>query len=152
MENNNNELYYTPNIEEFHVGFEYEAKVISENYSHYEFSDVPRVGINWGDLEGKYLNIIELLLLRKKIRVKYLDKEDIESLGFIYSSTRRQYELYHTDRQSRYEINENNNTYTISLCSLTKEIHIPYNLFIGLIKNKSELKKLLKQLEIKKYE
>lgn len=148
MENNNNELYYTPEIEEFCVGFEYEAKTISENYSHYEFSDVPKVGIDWGDLEGKYLNIIELLLLRKKIRVKYLDKEDIESLGFVYSSSRRQYELYHTDRLSRYEIRENNNTYTISLCNLIEEIFILYTLFRGIIKNKCELKKLLKRLEV----
>lgn len=61
MENNK---YYTPTIEEFHVGFEYEIDYGDEWVSETQFD---------GFLHNKKL---------ENIRVKYLDKEDIESLGF----------------------------------------------------------------------
>ena len=58
--------YYTPEIEEFHVGFEFEDYL-------------------WIDDKWQYTKkIYGGSLLRKDadMRVKYLDREDIESLGF----------------------------------------------------------------------
>ena len=90
------------------------------------------------------------------IRVKYLDKSDIESLGFIYNnnysdlpelgfineskleSLNIQYLLYYNplDNLTRIE--------RIVNCGTGNEDY----LFYGIIKNKSELIKLLKQLNI----
>lgn len=69
------EKYYTPDIEEFHVGFEYFAKIPNkEKFSKeiYHFNDshkelVNRVTLHEGD-----------------VKVKYLDHSDITSLGFKY--------------------------------------------------------------------
>jgi hypothetical protein len=69
--------YYIPQIEEFHIGFEYERKYISfeewkkEIYLlHYDCN----------------LNKLNVRIIDGEIRVKYLDQSDIESLGFIFSS------------------------------------------------------------------
>lgn len=76
--------YYTPTIEEFHAGFEYEAKSLKDNTWH------PLV---WG-IERDHNNRIKDVLAQMEffintgqIRVKYLDKEDIEALGWKYVKT-----------------------------------------------------------------
>ena len=61
--------YYTPSIEEFHVGFECEIKI----------------GDHWKNI--KAIEDIEEMLIYgipkpNNSRVKYLDKDDIESLGW----------------------------------------------------------------------
>lgn len=73
MENN---LYYTPEISEFNVGFEYERL-----WLHVE----PPM---WGK-ETFYLNDSHIKLMQYSLgdieplaRVKYLDQSDIESLGW----------------------------------------------------------------------
>lgn len=129
--------YYTPAIEEFHVGFEYE--------------------VNFGD---KWISEVQLngFLHNKKlenIRVKYLDKEGIESLGFKLdpeASSEREdrwnFELF-LDSNDRGIIN-----YGITLFDTTDLIIYTWNgskehiVFTGEIKNKSELKRLMKQLRI----
>lgn len=66
--------YYTPSIEEFHVGFEYEFQTL-KGWEKKTFN------ANDG---GYYNNVSEIQegLSEENIRVKYLDREDIESLGF----------------------------------------------------------------------
>lgn len=60
--------YYTPKIEEFHVGFEYEAKdPLTNEWVEFE------INLEFGSLWFASAN---------DTRVKYLDKEDIESLGW----------------------------------------------------------------------
>ena len=102
----------------------------------------------YGDCDQNTL-LSELYFHPEKARVKYLDKEDIESLGF---------KLEHYNKTSIYGamgntkkpyIIENfspvgNNIYKITWISTMGNLV----LFNGYIKNKSELKKLLKQLEI----
>lgn len=72
--------YYAPSLEEFHTGFEYEVFMQNSN--------------TWSK-ETFYLNKSHIDLVKfvdiqydgsnnNLIRVKYLDKEDIESLGFKY--------------------------------------------------------------------
>jgi hypothetical protein len=72
--------YYTPTLEEFHIGFEYEflewnhtiwTNEIFKQDSHIAIYD-----------DGEYSCDLESYLKANRIRVKYLDKEDIESLGF----------------------------------------------------------------------
>src|SRR6056297_302162 len=72
--------YYTPDIEEFHVGFEYEVRneLKKDSWNNYHFDNkfLPLFTSLKDKLSIK--NEIE----NRNIRVKYLDKEDIEDLGF----------------------------------------------------------------------
>jgi hypothetical protein len=125
--------YYTPKIEEFHVGFEYEYCMLENQLPVWK-----------KDFFGKIINDTKTLewLYKLGIRVKYLDQEDIESLGFItYDDTT----FDKGDLQIRFN------------CLLQKKGQglglIIYNrysgiIFTGYIKNKSELIKLFKQLDI----
>lgn len=114
--------YYTPEIEEFHVGFEYYLK--GEN--------------------NKRILSTNCTVDTELSRVKYLDKEDIESLGFegqkansVYFK-KNGYRLVHwLDKPVRI-------TTILKLYSDGDEEVI----FKGIIRNKSELKRLLKQLNI----
>ena len=133
--------YYTPSVEEFHVGFEFEG--------HHEGEIAEWIKRKFEDGESaKYYD---------EYRVKHLDHEDIESLGFKHiqiewdkvSEERR----YSKDNYSllfySYSISEQNK-------HLRGSVTIYYRtgdfdgevIFDGIIKNKSELKKLLKQLGV----
>jgi hypothetical protein len=67
--------YYTPKVEEFHVGFNYELLIL-DDIQWWKETIVRKD--NRFDCFDDYLN-------EKRIRIKYLDKEDIESLGFKYT-------------------------------------------------------------------
>lgn len=129
--------YYTPEISEFHVGFEYESKTIiympTEQVEH------------WTSLLIKDPNTYWLTESLKDgdIRVKYLDKEDIESMGWEYRATLpgRTKMLFigfsidlDYDPDSQYMEVYNGDPHEMKFC--------------GYIKNKSELKRLMKQLGI----
>lgn len=111
--------YYTPEIEEFHIGFEYEQEDINEGGSSLSWYK-HTIG------EGKDIDTLDRSEeLGLSYRVKYLDREDIESL----------------DLPSYIKI-------TNILNNLWEIIGTNARIFRGEIKNKSELKKLLKQLGI----
>ena len=140
--------YYSPKIEEFYVGFEYEL-----------LEKIPMKDKYWG------MKLIKSVFTEKiwksiganvdfftdldnsKVRVKYLDSSDIESLGFKLKV------------ENKYGITFANRLYSI-VYSKMKSNHLEIFLiqpyvneydglkFSGVIKNKSELKKLLIQLEI----
>lgn len=123
--------YYQPSIEEFHVGFEY------------EFSE----GGPWYKREFKSNDYNMLNSPLFAVRVKYLDKEDIESLGFVEIG------------QEEYYLNGDLNSWNIERlykegnpCYYRIELPGDYGGFSSImfltIKNKSELKKLLTQLGI----
>jgi len=151
--------YYTPDISEFHVGFEYEYKsfdswrktTLEEEYTHRLDGDSPtdtewNPFAGWQSLEGIF-------------RVKYFDGEDVESLGWEqehildwdggflagYSFSVEQ------DRVDTYYLYFNNEKICIysSYCYDENSGNTRCEfLFKGNIKNKSELKKLMKQLSI----
>ena len=140
--------YYTPKIEEFHVGFEYEQhEIINECDPHWKMM-VKKMGFSRKEINKVFYNV-DLIenLNQERIRVKYLDKEDVESLGFKLKV------------ENEYGIVFANRLYSI-VCSKMKNNHLEIFLiqpyineydglkFSGIIKNKSELKKLLIQLEI----
>lgn len=137
--------YYTPSIEELHIGFEY------EQFSHLN-----------GKWESKFLDYSPFMTILDEencdcsehhIRVKYLDKEDIESLGFNKLGMPTWYEFKELTsifnsgvyrlRLCNQPDKEDNVRITISDSSIDDEI-----IYAGKIKNKSELKVLLKQLGI----
>jgi hypothetical protein len=64
--------YYTPEFYEFHEGFEYEDAFLHPFFSKKRFY-----------YQYTSRNILLKALDNKKIRVKYLDREDIESFGFV---------------------------------------------------------------------
>lgn len=128
--------YYTPEIEEFHVGFEYER-----------CDD----GYDW--IKDSYPRAAEHIKLKNFLsytRVKYLDREDIESEAWEYKKDRGMSEnngiMFIKPQkefaQGFYKLRYWMNTNRISIEAVQGTV------FSGTIKNKSELKKLLKQLEI----
>lgn len=134
--------YYTPSIEEFHVGFEYER--LESHRVYYQDNAPIKQSWNkkkWSSKETRIGNL-ECMITAKEIRVKYLDKEDIESLGFEYIRKDIERIVFHY-KSYKLVLFKNNNHILIS--------DDPYSAFLfkGIIKNKSELKKLLEQLNIK---
>lgn len=137
--------YYAPSSEEFYIGFEYQEgnSAIRDNITE------------WLD------NVVEDKLHLKLLfdgythfRVKYLDRKDIESLGFNYTKASgfRGNKLYF-EKESHgiilspgiyeddfYDVHIYQDS-ILGLPVLTR--------FFGEVKNKSELKKLLKMLNIK---
>lgn len=152
-----NNKYYTPSLEEFYIGFEYEQY----NYDDKKFYSDTIVDCDFMSSDLKYTSdngfttIIEEIK-KEYIRVKYLDKEDIESLGFTQSLMHKyifisnEYKPYYNNSY-KIGINYDINTHIISIFIIfdeytrnpTKDIICSL-----LIKNKSELIKLLKQLNI----
>jgi hypothetical protein len=184
------EKYYTPELEEFHVDFEYEVfetklkesyKDKNNNFVIPNFKLYSKEYFNELHLNDKYweyrkwkekicdkntvFNFSSTIFIEKYtplniknvIRVKYLDQEDIESLGFKYTSKTVglwfKKEGFFDTPGGRHRLTK----YELIYFPNNNELHIEGflgndsegKLFEGIIKNKSELKKLLKQLNIK---
>jgi hypothetical protein len=97
--------YYTPKIEEFYVGFEFEFHgMTTGGLAMLDFSkdigNPEKIVVSKPDYKvwtkevftHKYFDIyyrrledVEKLIEAGQIRVKYLDREDIESLGWIHT-------------------------------------------------------------------
>jgi hypothetical protein len=135
------EKYYTPELEELHVGFEYEHKKYDETImsgigGNTWFKDIYSID----SFMNKYYTIFDMDLSR--IRVKYLNLEDIASLGFEHLGSgwfkrgncrvrkwiQLEVDIYLWDED------EENGTGDIK--------------FSGNIKNKNELQQILTQLNI----
>jgi len=127
--------YYTPELEELYIGFEY------QQFSHLEGK--------WNDMILDYVHFITILEEEESdwsehhIRVKYLDREDIASLGFEHlGSGWFEKDIYRIRKWSEQEID----VYLWHTLDASMPEHL---IFRGEIKNRSELKQLLKQLHIK---
>ena len=164
--------YYTPTIEEFHVGFEYEYlnrdKWISTVMEEFDEGMTPgTIFCNEDGTLGEEAS--------KVIRVKCLDKEDIESLGFICEEENEDGSFYKYSKDSYNNskiilnhyiwITGIDNDFTehnkikiyrtggeplmLRRNSIVEKIPIDRDMLsLSTIKNKSELKILLKQLGI----
>jgi hypothetical protein len=126
--------YYTPEIEEFHVGFEYEVNYGENRWVEEKLHSKPQV------VTLPYMNL-------ENIRVKHLDKEDIESLGWEF------HQQDHSRCLSSFW-NKKNNFLRLTLKYKNSIPYVSIYHYEGWetpdmkIKNKSQLKKLLKQLDI----
>ena len=154
--------YYQPKIEEFYVGFEFEFQGMDCNWFLTGWSK-ETVNISDKDYFGLYtLEHIQKVLKgdtpERYLRVKYLDREDIESLGFEFLTFGDYGELIFTKKvewainhPTIIKIDVSHNS-----CKLRIQKKLQggmddryYTEFEGVIKNKSELKRILKQLNIK---
>ena len=80
--------YYTPSKEEFHVGFEYEVFQKGEVYDPTAmYLMPPETEDKWYKFKypDPFLGYrLDILFKTHPLRVKYLDREIIESLGWVY--------------------------------------------------------------------
>ena len=140
--------YYIPEISEFFVRFEFEENQIDSDWKSYGWEKkIVDVNFNF-KLASEYIGLY---------RVKYLSQDDIESLGFNITKDNEDIELSLESKRYIGGPSAGDDYKIIILYGLdNKEMWIykkcnngyEYDLFKGLIKNKSELIKLLKQLQI----
>lgn len=134
--------YYTPHLSEFYVGFEYEELNILSVYDDHWKVKVKKEVFTQELWRSGYSNWNFLDKLQEgKIRVKYLDKEDIESLGFVpceYKGTIG----YKKNRTIIYFFSFPERSPYVSIDIEDTQY------FRGSINNKSELKKVLQMLGI----
>lgn len=138
--------YYTPTQEEIHFGFEFEARykdkpwvkgIADEDFFDTDFDTAPVV--RFGAVDNKRSDV--------EFRVKYLDKEDIESEGFEFLRTNEKVNLFqrniifikHRIEDNWIEIENNRGS----------AMHLRGDVFFsGKINNKSEFKKILKMIGV----
>ncbi len=157
------EKYYTPEIEEFHYGFEYEI-IPSTGFSIIDFSSPEskiethyatkyikcKYGVQASGIFDGGLPTICEAIRQNKCRVKHLAKDDIESLGW-------ELKFEEIKTYSHWvEYKKGDLTLSLQLKKVGKNYpnHCnfkgKYNTNIRLlIKNKSELKKIMQQAEFK---
>jgi hypothetical protein len=163
-----NDKYYIPDISEFYFGFEYQTNYDRKGdwrtFIFDSFNEYVDVGMD-GEL---YEYTLQSEIDSGEIRVKYLDREDIENLGFKKMEKNNwvgwhdyylkdtllgsiPYYLYCTlhvpimDNNYKIIVHRNDNYNKIEEEIKKGESEVVY---VGNIKNKSELKKLLKMLYI----
>jgi hypothetical protein len=146
--------YYIPEISEFHVGFEYEQ--------------ISRLGETWCEMistTAEDLDAVETEIGMEYVRVPYLTKEDIEAEGWRHEMTFDKEETYKGEYPTQIDF-EINDTYKIGggFLTFTPELHevkiitvdkgfnrdgpnhsVKFN---GIIKNKSEFKRILKMIGV----
>jgi hypothetical protein len=119
--------YYTPKIEEFRVGFKFEILEKGKWMKH-------EVGKAVWNLKGAKI-FGQLINTKDTIRVKHLDREDIESFGFV--------------QESLASFVNKDNWYIEWMPSDTLDIYCVSDCrFKGKIRNKSELEVILKQVGV----
>ena len=162
--------YYTPTIEEFHVGFECEWRRLEEDWHGGKINSSIELYDAAIEYEAGENQTYEY-------RVKYLDKEDIESFGFkceeenedssYYKFVKPSYNssnivlcyyIWHTGNADLSEIDEHRKIriyrtdgtpITLRANAIDTELPIDRDMLsLSTIKNKSELNILLKQLGI----
>lgn len=145
--------YYTPDISEFYVGFEYE--------SNYNKSNWEATTLKYDDAASFFDNY-EYDAYPTEFRVKYLDIEDITSFGFTHTASLKGYqENFRIEKLFRRLNEEHDDTmwqnvflqyapdiHRIIIRNEVSDGSVNETFFEGVIKNKSELKKLLIQLNI----
>lgn len=140
------EKYYTPDLEEFHVGFRYEEGDKATRGTSTLWTKT--------QIKGSY-EIVDIGVW-EEVRVKYLDREDIEELGWAYKGNhwfykRDEYYEMIIDEYTSYflHIYNDSNTLAILLSSNgSYSLEGSTRLFDGKIKNYNELKTLTKQIGI----
>jgi hypothetical protein len=135
--------YYTPSIEEFHVGFEYEA-VTNPNITN----------LNWSKrLVDMHSNLVaySAMIGSGLVRVKFLDRQDIEELGWGYSETYSENEIFTkkvTIIRGEYDAYLHYVEYTKWVMIYLKNETESHTVFAGTIRNKSQLRQLMAWLNI----
>ena len=148
--------YYTPTIEELYIGAEFESNLMDVGGMFLPNGEVIPPGVPVWSKEvfstyhfDKFLSAYDFkgVLEDKRIRVKHLDKEDIESLGFEYDGKRDEYckgnVIIEFNGKTHITIGKYEEDFPMGEYTSWTD-----DLFIGTIKNKSELKRILKQIGV----
>jgi hypothetical protein len=161
MKNMENSKYCTPTIEEIKVGFELQY----HNFSIDE-AGIPELNYDRWDTTTLNENNVKVFMeygIKGGIRVKHLDREDIESLGWKLTKDRDfEFDAQYLKKDDifwdlTYDIEEHTLSieefYQSKLCSKQSYLTNPSlyssrTVFQGTIRNKSELKTLMKWLNI----
>lgn len=139
--------YYTPEIEEFCVGVEceWQSKIRNETWNK-QTSDTDLVSIAYDTIE----HADEDESYEEQFRVKYLDGQDITDLGFKYTNNNLDLIKITDEKVIRIRLRIVDDIPHLRIYQtdeiFNKEQTFP--IFVGKIKNRSELQKLLKQLEV----
>lgn len=139
--------YYTPKIEDFHVGFQFEEIIFGSNN---EWTKVTMTSFK-DSYDTKYgVSYPEGYIQARYIRVKFLDREDIESLGWnIYDDNQHAYSF---EEEFYMEFMETPNG-NVSIYRLSLECHYCGHgkrcVFEGRVKNISDMKKVMEMVGIK---
>lgn len=143
----NDKKYYTPTIEEFHVGFEYEqlARIMQPK------TDVPN--IRWTSFVFQFNQAPYVLdgLSRNEYRVKYLDHDDIIAEGWGNCVVTM---LDDTDRfgwcKTHYMLIEDSEQFIVyEKVTENNSVASSNIIFNGNIRNRSELRLIMKMLGIR---
>jgi hypothetical protein len=134
--------YYIPELSEFYVGFEFEffnkeKWKVSEDFSYLFLKD-----------DTDTVSEVNENIKEGKIRVKFLDRQDIEELGWKYSSIAQKYGIVTEEDEKTGSLgiwlSKEGYRYRITDC----KAYLHMDVFNGYIKNKSDLRKLMKMLNI----
>ena len=142
--------YYIPKIEEFYVGFECE---IGDDSLPTQFNKIVIKPEHFPNFLQNHRYIPKL----GKFRVKYLDKIDIEELGYKVEEEldedKNVYRYSFYIRKTDFDFDNIVGDYWIDkrhlIISNTERYEAYTSYFMGRINNKSELKVLIDQLELK---
>jgi len=143
--------YYTPEIEEFHIGFEYEYKsdtymeVLDKTEGFWVKEIYSCSCLMDGESEN---NDIESLIKEKNIRVKHLDRQDIEECGWELDGDSGDWSSFNYKKYSTSLFFSSGYKRQYEYPCKVKIVIDDEVVFNGYIKNKSELQKLMKQLNI----
>ena len=149
--------YYTPDISEFYVGFEYEhchssVRFVMLNFKTGDTSNIGETKEIWEKsiFSGREYDIWESSfkfddsLKNGQIRVKYLDKEDIESLWFEHDQSTKDGSYFYSGTlmtENQWCINLKD--FIVDIYDINGKSDFRFN---GFVKNKSELKQILKMI------
>lgn len=146
------EKYYTPTIEEFHVGFEYEYKETFldgtvKTQEEFDSKAWKTAITDCGDLPyiARSLSGTNSLNGLIGLRVKHLNQEGLEDLGFtVFSTSPLEGWMLKHNKQINIKCIED---HKIALQAIRSN-RLVFDITSLLIKNKSELKRILRQLQI----
>ena len=146
--------YYTPTLEEFHVGFEYEVfeKAVEPDPNTLYFMP-PETEDKWykftfPDPFFGY-KVDKLFDIGKKLRVKYLDEVDIKDiLGFKWDTNIDNTKFYFNNINKNFGVSlrKYEGVPLVHIFTTYHDGHIHDTLFAGRIKNKLEFKKVFEQV------
>jgi len=161
--------YYTPDITEFHIGFEYEYKEgflagvvkTQEDYDKSEWTKQTFDYVSKLSYIERSLNGLNAKNGLCGIRVKYLDQEDIEEyLGYKFKFDNNKYTPYDEicyingsiwDRGVGIKYNLRTHLMVVTRYHFQGEYahNNSHQLFEGIVKNKSELLTIMKMIGVK---
>jgi len=148
--------YYTPQLEEFHLGFRFEFmkgdKWQKDELSNYDITSSHQ-------MEECENFIEEIIKGIRDVRVKYLDREDIEELDWVHYSKSIN-DWFNWESTIRLE-SGHFMKFKLQIGYFDHRVRIIANeyegandevFFEGYLNNYNELQKLMKQLNIQKYD